>query len=95
MTGACIPSIWHKTGGEALERIGKVAREHQDALLSALNKEERDELANLLLRIADQQGLVRGVHPGYQRLGSPKRSGNFNSDIERRLAHSLSDDSTA
>ena len=62
-----------QAGGEALERIGRVAREHQDALLSALSKEERDQLANLLLRIADQQGLVRGVHPGYQRLGKPKR----------------------
>src|SRR5580658_266713 len=56
-----------KDGGETLEKIGKVAREHQDALLSALNRAERDELAALLLRIADQQGLVRGVHPGYQR----------------------------
>jgi DNA-binding MarR family transcriptional regulator len=62
-------------GGKILEKIGKVAREHQDALLSALNREERNQLASLLLRIADQQGLVRGVHPGYQRLGSPKRSG--------------------
>jgi DNA-binding MarR family transcriptional regulator len=61
-----------KDGGETLEKIGKVAREHQDALLSALNRAERDELAALLLRIADQQGLVRGVHPGYQRLGRPK-----------------------
>ena len=51
--------------------IGKVAREHQDALLTALSREERNELTSLLLRIADQQGLVRGVHPGYQRLGSP------------------------
>jgi len=63
-----------KDGGEVLEKIGRMAREHQDALLSALNKEERDELADLLLKIADQQGLVRGVHPGYQRLGNPKRS---------------------
>src|ERR1700727_102570 len=61
-----------KDGGEALERIGKVAREHQDALLTVLNQEERDELANLLLKIADQQGLVRGVHPGYQRMGKAK-----------------------
>ena len=60
-----------KEGGEVLEKIGKVAREHQEALLSALNKEERDELADLLLKIADQQGLARGVHPGYQRLGGP------------------------
>ena len=36
--------------------------------------EERNTLAALLLKIADQQGLVRGVHPGYQRLGRPKRS---------------------
>jgi DNA-binding MarR family transcriptional regulator len=63
-----------KDGGEVLQRIGKVAREHQDALLSTLSREERHELTTLLLRIADQQGLVRGVHPGYQRLGNPKRS---------------------
>jgi DNA-binding MarR family transcriptional regulator len=63
-----------KDGGEILGRIGKVAREHQDALLSALTKEERHQLTSLLLRIADQQGLVRGVHPGYRRLGSQKRS---------------------
>jgi DNA-binding MarR family transcriptional regulator len=62
-----------KDGEEVLQKIGKVAREHQDALLSALSREERDELANLLLKIADQQGLVRGVHPGYQRLGKAKR----------------------
>jgi DNA-binding MarR family transcriptional regulator len=63
-----------QAGGEALERIGRVAREHQDALLSSLSKEERDTLATLLLRIADQQGLVRGVHPGYQRMGKPRCS---------------------
>lgn len=61
-----------KDGVETLERIGKMAREHQDALLSALNSEERDALAALLARIADQQGLVQGVHPGYQRLGKPQ-----------------------
>src|SRR5580693_5841723 len=39
------------SGGEMLEKIGKVAREHQDALLSALGKEERDALGALLLKI--------------------------------------------
>ena len=63
-----------QAGGEALEKIGGVARKHQDALLASLSWEERNTLAALLLRIADQQGLVRGVHPGYQRLGRPKRS---------------------
>ena len=62
-----------KGGGEILDKLSKVAREHQDALLSALNREERNELATLLLRIADQQGLARGVHPGYQRLAGARR----------------------
>ncbi len=64
-----------KDGEAVLEKIGKVAREHQEALLSALSSEQRDELGDLLLKIADQQGLVRGVHPGYKRMGNPGRSG--------------------
>ena len=59
-----------KGGEEALERIGKIAREHQDALLVALNQEERGVLAAMLLKVVDQQGIARGVHPGYRRLGS-------------------------
>ena len=58
-----------KDGIEALERIGKVAREHQDALLAALDGEERDRLTALLQKIADEQGLMPGVHPGYRGLG--------------------------
>jgi len=58
-----------KEGGEMLQRIGKVAREHQDALLSALTGEERAKLTEMLQRVADEQGLTRGVHPGYQRMG--------------------------
>jgi DNA-binding MarR family transcriptional regulator len=61
-----------KDGNEILERIGKVAREHQDALLAALSADDRKKLADLLQRVADQQGLTRGVHPGYQRLGKTK-----------------------
>jgi DNA-binding MarR family transcriptional regulator len=63
-----------RDGEATLDKVSKVAREHQDALLSALTKEERHHLTSLLLRIADQQGLVRGVHPGYRRLGRQKRS---------------------
>ena len=63
-----------QAGGEALQKIGSVARKHQDALLSSISLEERNTLATLLLRIADQQGLARGIHPGYQRLGRPKRA---------------------
>ena len=60
-------------GEETLGKIGKVAREHQEALLAALNPEERQTLAALLLRLADQQGLTRGVHPGYRLTGGSKR----------------------
>jgi DNA-binding MarR family transcriptional regulator len=55
-------------GKEILQSIGEVARAHQDALLAALTSEERGILASLLLRVADQQGLRPGVHPGFARL---------------------------
>ena len=51
------------------EAIGKIAREHDDAICTALNSEEREMLGALLGRIADQQGLTPGVHPGFSRLG--------------------------
>jgi DNA-binding MarR family transcriptional regulator len=56
-------------GRDTLQAIGRIAREHQEALCAALNAHERDQLAALLRRIADQQGLTPGVHPGFRRLG--------------------------
>ena len=53
---------------DALQAIGRVARDHQDALLASLTTDERDALASLLQRIADHQGLRPGVHPGFARL---------------------------
>ena len=58
-----------KDGIEILERIGKVAREHQDALLAALDSDERGNLTALLQKIACDQGLTPNVHPGYRGLG--------------------------
>jgi DNA-binding MarR family transcriptional regulator len=55
-------------GNQALQSIGGVAHEHQDALLAALNAEERGVLAALLSRVAEEQGLRPGVHPGFARL---------------------------
>ncbi|NMH82308.1 MarR family transcriptional regulator [Pseudonocardia xinjiangensis] len=55
--------------GEALaERIEAVGREHDDAILGSLEDEERARLRALLARIAEDQGLTPGVHPGYRRL---------------------------
>jgi DNA-binding MarR family transcriptional regulator len=62
-------------GRSTMKAIGQVAREHQEALCAALNGEEREQLAALLRRIADQQGLTPGVHPGFGRLGPKPSSG--------------------
>lgn len=63
------------TGRNVLEQIGRIAREHDDAILAALNAHEREQLNALLGRIAAQQGLTPGVHPGYRRLGrKPRRT---------------------
>lgn len=59
-------------GKEKLQAIGKVAREHREALCAALSAEERDTLALLLKKIAEQQQLTPGVHPGYRQIGQPK-----------------------
>lgn len=57
-------------GRIALQSIGRVAREHHKALLGALSVNEQGQLAQFLQRIAHDQGLTRGVHPGYARLKS-------------------------
>lgn len=53
-------------GREVLTRIGKIGREHDDALCHSLDPAERETLRALLSRIAEDQGLRPGVHPGYR-----------------------------
>ncbi|MGI8772046.1 MAG: MarR family winged helix-turn-helix transcriptional regulator [Acidobacteriaceae bacterium] len=60
-------------GREAFLAIGQIGRQHNDALCASLNKQEREQLLHLLQRIADEQGLTRGVHPGFSRLGEKGR----------------------
>jgi DNA-binding MarR family transcriptional regulator len=60
-------------GHSTLEAIGRIAREHSLALLAGISEEEQRQLATLLQRIADQQGLTRGVHPGYRHTGQDDR----------------------
>jgi DNA-binding MarR family transcriptional regulator len=52
-------------GVSMLQAIGRIAREHQQALLASLSAEEQRQLSALLQRVASQQGLLKGVHPGY------------------------------
>jgi DNA-binding MarR family transcriptional regulator len=60
-------------GRGALGEIGAVARRHNETLLRGLSAEERVLLVGLLEKIAGDQGLIPGVHPGYSELGERKR----------------------
>jgi DNA-binding MarR family transcriptional regulator len=59
-------------GRGALESIGRIAGEHDAAICAGLSDREREQLASLLTRIAEEQGLTPGVHPGFKRLGKGK-----------------------
>jgi DNA-binding MarR family transcriptional regulator len=61
------------SGKKTLQAIGRIAREHDEALCAALNENERETLARLLSRIAEEQQLKPGVHPGYRRLGQEEK----------------------
>jgi DNA-binding MarR family transcriptional regulator len=54
-------------GKATMETISRIAREHRQDLLVALSDEEQGTLSALLQRIAEQQGLLKGVHPGFAR----------------------------
>lgn len=56
-------------GREMLAHIADLSRQHDNAICTALTLAERDMLGGFLRRIADQQGLTPGVHPGLARLG--------------------------
>jgi DNA-binding MarR family transcriptional regulator len=60
-------------GTQTLGKIARIAGEHEKDLCAAMTEEEKISLAELLSRIASQQGLKPGVHPGYRNLGSPRR----------------------
>lgn len=60
-------------GRDTMKAIGRVARDHQDALLASLSTEQRELLASLLFRVANQQGLRSGVHPGFAGLRAQRR----------------------
>jgi DNA-binding MarR family transcriptional regulator len=56
-------------GQTSLRDIGRVAQEHNESLCAALSPREHEQLTGFLQRIADEQGLTPGVHPGFSRLG--------------------------
>jgi len=55
-------------GQGRLSEIGRIAREHKESLCAALTPAEREQLGELLQKIATDQKLTPGVHPGYRRM---------------------------
>ena len=56
-------------GRRLLTKLGRVARRHEHAITAGLADDERAQLLVLLRRIAEEQNLRPGVHPGFRRLG--------------------------
>jgi DNA-binding MarR family transcriptional regulator len=63
----------HPAPGDKLREIAKIAAAHEQDICAALSADERGQMRELLVRIARQQGLTPGVHPGYRRLGGGGR----------------------
>jgi DNA-binding MarR family transcriptional regulator len=71
-------------GAKAMTDVGRVARAHNDAICAALSEKERASLWSMLTRIADEQELTAGVHPGFARLGEPSRDATEKGSRPRR-----------
>ena len=56
-------------GRRLLTELGRVAAQHEQAITAGLDEDERVQLLALLRRIAEEQNLRPGVHPGFRRLG--------------------------
>lgn len=59
-------------GRRTLDRVMRVAAEHEEHMCASLGGAEREQLIALLSRIAAEQGLAPGVHPGVYGVRPPK-----------------------
>lgn len=55
--------LTHKGRG-VLERAGKIAIDYETRLCAGINREEREQLIDLLQKLQESQTHLRGVHPG-------------------------------
>lgn len=60
-------------GKKKLQAVGRVAKQHEAELCATLNPSERELLEKLLSRVAQDQQLRPGIHPGYRRLGEREK----------------------
>jgi DNA-binding MarR family transcriptional regulator len=58
-----------RAGLESWVQIARIRHEHHNAICAALDESERAQLIEFLTRIAAQQQLTPGIHPGFRRLG--------------------------
>jgi DNA-binding MarR family transcriptional regulator len=54
-------------GRHLFAELGRVARQHEHAITAPLDDNERGQLLTLLRRLAEDQNLRPGVHPGFRR----------------------------
>jgi DNA-binding MarR family transcriptional regulator len=62
-----------QNGVKLLAEIGRIAGEHDAAICAAISESEHERLGELLRRIADEQGLTPGVHPGFARITARRK----------------------
>jgi DNA-binding MarR family transcriptional regulator len=56
-----------KAGLESCLQIERIGRDLHTALCAALNESEQTQLTAFLMRIAEEQQLTPGVHPGFRK----------------------------
>ncbi|MEU6265484.1 MarR family winged helix-turn-helix transcriptional regulator [Saccharopolyspora shandongensis] len=61
-------------GAELLSRLRVEAAAHEKQMCAALAPSEHQELTGLLRRLAQQQGLSPGIHPGYRSMRTSSTS---------------------
>lgn len=59
-------------GTDFMGQLGAVGAAHENDICAGLDPAERTQLHELLERLAADQGLTRGVHPGYRETGNPR-----------------------
>lgn len=73
-----------QSGRKLLSEIGCIVEQHNSRLLNALDPSERDQLHDLLSRVAAEQNLKPGVHPGYRTLSATRPAADTRCDQDRR-----------
>ena len=62
-------------GFALLGRLAEAGAAHEKEMCQALSEDEHRQVKALLERVAEQQGLGKGVHPGFRRLRPGRRAG--------------------